>query len=605
MSKREGSTPDDSELRILADYIEESDRLGAASTELDSLRARYLRDHPHARDMLEAHFEDEDNLRASLGAIRAELPQLERYGEIELLGQGGMGVVYKAFDRTLKRWVAIKLCAPYAMSDQDRARFRLEAESMAAMKHPNIVKVFDVLDYDGSPYLTMELIRGGSLDQQLHLYRGDHEAIARLMIDISRGVHHAHQHQILHRDLKPANILLHTEADGSKRAHVVDFGMAKPFDLAESTLRRGIKPGDVSIAYGRLIGTATYMSPEQARGERATTQTDVYGLGSIMYALLTGKPPHRGKSVEETLEKVIDPHVRPEAPSEASVDVDATLEAICLKCLEYDPSNRYAAAEGLALDLERWLNRLPTRARPLAPPDKLRLWARRNPLGLGLVAMLLALAVLGIIAVYDEMREVENTLANVAETHADSVQSWLRRQRELVTAWATREGLGAMVAGRNLGELQRLVLEWGNDTNDGVHASAYQSIFIVDAESGAPSWPDRPTWTRWTKATTSCSGTIMQALSGLRSSRAIRAPTVRESTSRYRTICTSSPLVPQSGTRNESWVLLPPPSRRARISAASFRSARMERVRLRCLRSGTRTRCRVSPIRDRRTPVIS
>jgi serine/threonine protein kinase len=484
MSKQEGSNQDDPALEILAGYIEESDRLTAGSAELESLRARYLRNHPDERGMLIEHFEAEDQLRTNIG-VRTALPQLERYAEIEPLGRGGMGVVYKAFDRTLKRWVALKLCASYAMSDQDRSRFRIEAESMAAMKHPNIVKVFDVLEHEGTPYLTMEFIQGGSLEQQLDRYRGDHSAIARLMVDISRGVHHAHQRQILHRDLKPSNILLHVEADGSTRAHVVDFGLAKPFDLAETALSSGVAPGDASIAYGRMVGTASYMSPEQARGEPATTQTDIYGLGSIMYALLTGHPPLRGASVEETIEQVRDPNVSPKPPSQIFAAVDPTLEAICLKCLEYEPSNRYAAAEGVALDLERWLDRRPTVARPLNPRARLTLWARRNPLALGIVVMLFALMGLAVIAVYDEMQEIETTLVNVAETHADSVRNWLGRQRELISAWATREDLGALVVADDVDELQRLVLEWEDDTNDGVHTSPYQSIFVVDAESGS------------------------------------------------------------------------------------------------------------------------
>ena len=284
MSEQEGKHRDDPELEILAGYIEESDGLKTGSAELESLRARYLHDHPEAGDMLREHFGDEDHLRTSL-AIRIDVPQLERYTEIELIGQGGMGVVYKAFDQALKRWVALKLCASYAVSDQDRTRFRIEAESIAAMKHLNIVKVFDVLDHEGSPYLTMEFIQGGSLDEQLDRYRGDNKAIARLMIEISRGVHHAHQRQILHRDLKPSNILMHPEADGSTRAHVVDFGLAKPFDVTETLHSGVVEPGEASIAYGRLVGTASYMSPEQAHGEPATTQTDIYGLGSIMYAL--------------------------------------------------------------------------------------------------------------------------------------------------------------------------------------------------------------------------------------------------------------------------------------------------------------------------------
>ena len=144
-----------------------------------------------------------------------------------------------------------------------------------------------------------------------------------------------------------------------------------------------------------------------------------------------------------------------------------------------------AAAEGLALDLERWLDRRPTVARPLNSRAKLTLWARRNPLVLGLVLMLFALMGLGVIAVYDEMREIENTLANVAETHADSVRNWLTRQRRLVSAWAARDSLGDLIVAANGDELGRLVLEWADDTNDGVHASAYESIFVVDAASGS------------------------------------------------------------------------------------------------------------------------
>ncbi|HKI17803.1 MAG TPA: serine/threonine-protein kinase, partial [Isosphaeraceae bacterium] len=263
------------------------------------------------------------------------------YVLLEVLGVGGMGVVYRALYRGLKRDVALKqiIAGPLA-SEADIQRFRNEAESAAQLDHPNIVPIHNVGEQNGQRYLTMRLIEGGSLASHLSRFAGNPRAAARLMAAVTRAVHDAHQHGILHRDLKPSNILL----DGDGQPHVSDFGLARRIGV-ESTL----------TGSGAILGSPPYMAPEQAAGRvsEITTATDVYGLGAILYALLTGRPPFRGETPLETLDQVRS--TAPEPPSRANPRVDRDLETICLKCLEKEPKARYGSAQAVAEDLERWL----------------------------------------------------------------------------------------------------------------------------------------------------------------------------------------------------------------------------------------------------------
>ena len=256
-----------------------------------------------------------------------------------------MGVVYKARQISLNRPVALKMVRSAALaSDDELRRFQNEAEAVAGLDHEHIVSILEVGDHEGQRFFSMKLIAGSSLDKKLADYTADPSAAARLLKQAAEAVHHAHQRGILHRDLKPANILL----DERGQPHVADFGLAKRVQ------------GDSEITVsGAILGTPAYMAPEQASGRRGsvTTSSDVYGLGAILYALLTGGAPFGGDSVQETLEQVRES--APSAPSKINPKVPRDLEVICLKCLEKDPARRYASAQALADDLRRFIEGRP------------------------------------------------------------------------------------------------------------------------------------------------------------------------------------------------------------------------------------------------------
>lgn len=273
-------------------------------------------------------------------------PDLEILG---ILGEGGMGVVYKARQASLGRLVALKVirAGEYA-SPRDLARFRREAEATARLHHPNIVQVYQFGAQGGRPYLVLELVGGGSLAERLDGTPLPPQQAAQLAMALARGVQHAHERGILHRDLKPANVLL--AEDGSPK--IADFGIARP-----------LEPGRAETATGAVIGSPSYMAPEQAEGKARALGpgVDIYALGAILYECLTGRPPFRGVTLLETLEqsRTLDP-VR---PSSLQPKVAHDLEAICLKCLEKEPDQRYSSARELADDLQRWLAGEPVRAR--------------------------------------------------------------------------------------------------------------------------------------------------------------------------------------------------------------------------------------------------
>jgi WD40 repeat protein/tRNA A-37 threonylcarbamoyl transferase component Bud32 len=311
------------------------------------------------------------------------------------IGRGGMGVVYKARHTRLQRIVALKVIRGGELaSAAEVRRFRAEAENVAQLDHPNIVPVYEVGEHQGLPFLTMKLIEGGSLGQSLQAGVSlTPRAAALLLALVARAVHHAHQRGILHRDLKPDNILL--DADGSP--HVADFGLAKRVGGVEGPTRTGM-----------VLGTPAYMAPEQAEGNsrQATLATDVYALGAILYKLLTGQVPFTGDSPAETLLKVLRDEVQP--PSKHNRQVPRDLEAVCLKCLEKEPGQRYASAEELAQDLERWLRGEPTQARRVGVLGRVWRWCRRNPVLTALFTLLLAATTAAILFAIDARQEAGN-----------------------------------------------------------------------------------------------------------------------------------------------------------------------------------------------------
>jgi WD40 repeat protein len=337
-------------------------------------------------------------------ASTLHLPTIGDYELIRRLGRGAMGDVYEARQVRLNRIVALKMIrAGLLATDEDVQRFRNEAQAVALLDHPHIVTIYAVGEDEGFHHFSMKLIRGGSLEERIGAFRKDPRAAASLMMDVARTIQYAHQRGILHRDLKPANILV----DENGQPHVSDFGLAK-------RLGGG---GDLT-GTGVIVGTPRYMAPEQAEGSkgRITTLTDVYGLGAVLYALLTGRAPFVGGSLLETIERVRSPQP-PEPPARLNPLVHRDLETICLKCLQKDPQRRYLSAEHLADDLRRWLDGEPIAARPVSAAARAWMWCRRNRT---VAAFLVALSLLAGVSTWQWLRA--EGLRNLAERNACGVE---------------------------------------------------------------------------------------------------------------------------------------------------------------------------------------
>jgi len=287
----------------------------------------------------------------------------------EVIGRGGMGIVYRARHRTLAAPVAIKVIREGELASEDEVRrFYQEARAAGNLQHPNIVRVNDVGECDGIHFLAMELVEGVGLDTLRQPKGIDPQRAAELMLAVSRAVHHLHTRGIIHRDLKPSNILINPEGEPL----VTDFGLAKVFgtDTEQTTT-------------GTIIGTPTYMSPEQAWGKPGdvTPQSDVYSLGAILYELIAGRPPLQEENALDLLLQVRE--AEPFPPSRYNGAVPRDLERICMRCLEKAPAQRYASAADVADDLKRYLQHEPIEAHTISIAQRLRRWTRREP---GLVA---------------------------------------------------------------------------------------------------------------------------------------------------------------------------------------------------------------------------
>jgi serine/threonine protein kinase len=308
---------------------------------------------------------------------------LRRFGDYELLeeiARGGMGIVYRARQLSVDRIVAVKMILAGEFASREQAlRFRAEAEAAARLQHPNIVRIHEAGQRDGQPYFSMEYVQGGSLASLIREKPLPAKRAAGYVKTIAEAIHYAHEQGILHRDLKPSNILL----DNAGQLRVTDFGLAKRFVVppaggrSAETVTQDETTG-VTLP-GQVLGSPNFLSPEQAAADHGhvTQRTDVYGLGAILYHLLTGRPPFRGESTADTLHQVM--HQEPTPPRLVNAGVPVDLDSICLKCLEKDPANRYASAAMVAEDLARFENGESITARPVAITNfKELLWADEN-----------------------------------------------------------------------------------------------------------------------------------------------------------------------------------------------------------------------------------
>jgi len=331
-----------------------------------------------------------DETEASSAVLAISDRSFADYELFEQIGRGGMGVIYKARQLTLNRLVAIKLVSAGEFASPTLIqRFHLEAEAAANLHHPNIVPIYETGEHQGQHFFSMELIDGTGLDRHITKagfcfngkpgddktsVRARQEQIARIMAKVARAVDYAHQHGVLHRDIKPSNVIL----DRQGEPHLTDFGVAKVIEHAGSSL----------TASGAIMGTPSYMAPEQAAGQskHVTTAADVYSLGAVLYAMLTGQPPFRADTPVETLKQVVEQE--PKHPSTLKESLDHDLATICMKCLEKESQRRYSSAVALAEDLERWLRKEPIEARPVGRATRWRRWTQRNPAPTALILSL-------------------------------------------------------------------------------------------------------------------------------------------------------------------------------------------------------------------------
>ena len=359
----------EAERRRIEAHVDRCDR-GCKEAIATLLRGDTLAADPEATRPVEA---------AGAPAPEPPAPSIPGYEILGELGRGGMGVVYKARQIGLNRLVALKmiLAGPYASPD-GLGRFRTEAAAVAALQHLNIVQIHEIGECAGAPYFTLEYVEGGTLAQKLGGAPQPAQQAAETAETLARAVESAHRRGVVHRDLKPANVLV--AADGQLK--ITDFGLAKRLEEDAGHTRSG-----------EILGTPSYMAPEQASGRpsKVGPACDVYALGAILYEMLTGRPPFRGPTGLDTLMQVI--HDDPVPPRQLQSKTPRDLETICLKCLEKDPQRRYARAADLADDLRRFQGHEPILARPVGPWTRAVKWARRRPA----VAVLMATAVISLI----------------------------------------------------------------------------------------------------------------------------------------------------------------------------------------------------------------
>jgi eukaryotic-like serine/threonine-protein kinase len=309
------------------------------------------------------------------------VPSIPGFEEFKLLGRGGMGVVYRAKQKQLDRHVAIKMMIGGIYAGPNSLhRFRAETEAVAHLDHPGIVPIYEVGEWRGLLYFTMRYVEGGTLSEKLPRLLEDRPRAANLVAQIARALHYAHQRGILHRDLKPSNILIDSEG----RPYITDFGLAKRVDRTEAI-----------TGSQAFVGTPGYLAPEQVAGEKSiTVAVDVWGLGTILYEVLSQQAPYASDTPLRAVQDVLDHDPRRPRSIDASINTD--LETICMKCLTREPERRYPSALAVAEDLERWVKGEPIQARKVRSVERVWRWMKRRPAVAGLAGAVVLTTLLGV-----------------------------------------------------------------------------------------------------------------------------------------------------------------------------------------------------------------
>lgn len=427
-------------LDLLYNEIVVKDELGL-NPSLDD----YVRRYPELEQDLRLHFEVHqavnEHLLVETANPRAEKSWPQRgtakqpinlphdtYDIQCLLGQGGMAIAYQARHRRLRRDVALKIFRPGRMlTSREIFRIRTEAEAMARLAHPNIIQIFEIGENQGTPFLALELAKGGTLAGKLQQSPLTADAAANLIENLARAVQHAHEREVIHRDLKPANILF--MQDGTPK--ITDFGLAKVLE------DRDVLSADVTRT-GETMGTPRYMAPEQAAGqhERVGPPTDVYALGTLLYECLTGRAPFVSANVMDTLRQIRDDD--PLSPRRLQSSIPRDLQTICLHCLAKDPNHRYATAEELADDLRRFRQHEPIRIRPAPAWEHAWKWCRKRPAHTALIVLGLLLSMGGFSAALVTTRRenvrITTLRTNVANLMKDGRTALDRDELEVAQA---------------------------------------------------------------------------------------------------------------------------------------------------------------------------
>jgi WD40 repeat protein len=341
------------------------------------------------------------------------------YELLEEIARGGMGIVYRARQLEPRRTVALKMLLPHQAGSREQAeRFRLEVRALSELEHPAILPVHQMAEHDGLPFFTMKLATGGTLAQRKSQYAANWRAIAQLLAVLADAVYFAHERGVLHRDLKPSNILF----DEQNHPYVSDFGLAKLADAAT----------DLTSSVD-FLGTPHYVAPEIATlsARNATTASDIYSLGAILYELLSGRPPFEAESIPGLLRKIVDEDpISPSALNSKAEAVPRDLEVICLKCLAKEPAHRYESARAFADDLRRWLDGRPIMARPVSAVGRIARWARRNPAVAVLSGTLTLAVIVGVLGLLRVNRSLSRAIGDSRQSLYQSLLDQARAVRQ-------------------------------------------------------------------------------------------------------------------------------------------------------------------------------